>query len=65
MTPVRVFPDVEDPFACSEIECEHLEGRTLRECERARCCFAFQRSREEAAIDQARRDEKEKMRDDA
>lgn len=53
---VRVFPNVEDAFACCEIECEHLAGRTLRECEKARCCFTFQRRREEDQADRDRKD---------
>jgi hypothetical protein len=60
-----VSPDAPEVFACAEIECEHLDGRTLQECEKARCCFTFQRSREESAADQARKDEKERMRDHA
>ena len=49
-----------DPFACAEIECEHLEGRTLRECEEARCCWAYVRQREEDLIDRERKDAKAK-----
>jgi hypothetical protein len=52
-------------FVCAETGCHYLEIATLPECEKARCCFTFQRSREEAAIDQARKDEKERMRDHA
>lgn len=36
-----------DPFACCEIECEYLEGRTLQECEKTRCCWTYVRRREE------------------
>ena len=45
-----------DSFACAEVQCLFLELATLAECEKARCCFTFQRSREEAAIDQAKKD---------
>ena len=57
---VRVFADGEDSFACSEIECEHLEGRTLQECKEARCCFTFQRQREEELVEREAKDEKER-----
>ncbi|MCL5883853.1 MAG: hypothetical protein M1377_00605 [Deltaproteobacteria bacterium] len=40
-----------DPFACCEIECEHLSGRPLLDCERQHCPFAFQRRREEDAVE--------------
>ena len=57
MSPVRVFPNVEDVFACCELDCQFLDGYTLESCEKERHCpFAFQRRREENALDQARKD---------
>lgn len=50
-----------DPFACAETGCQYLDGYTLESCEKERHCpFAYQRRREENAIDQARKDEKAK-----
>ena len=44
-----------DAFACCEIECEHLFGRPLEVCERQHCPFAFQRRREEEAVERERK----------
>lgn len=50
-----------DPFACAEIGCEHLDGDTLDYCETKRhCCFAWQRRREEDAIEREKKDAKAK-----
>jgi len=43
-----------DAFACCELECEHLSGKTLEDCEKQHCPFAFQRRREEEAIERER-----------
>jgi hypothetical protein len=44
-------------IACCELECSDLDRSTLDYCEKERHCpFAHQRRREEAAIDQARKD---------
>lgn len=51
---------IPEAFVCPEVQCIYLEIATLRECERSRCPFTYQRGREEAAIDQARKDEKAK-----
>ncbi len=42
-------------FACCEIECEHLSGRLLEVCEKQHCPFAFQRRREEDAVERERK----------
>lgn len=60
-----VFQNIPDPFACCEIECEHLDGRTLRACEEARCCFAYQRQREEELVEREAKDAKERMNNHA
>lgn len=44
-----------DSFACCEIECEHLSGRLLVNCEKQHCPFAFQRRREEEAVERERK----------
>lgn len=49
-----------EAFSCAELGCLFLEIATLAECEKARCPFVNQRGREEAAIDQARKDAKAK-----
>lgn len=44
-------------FACAETGCQYLDGYTLESCEKERHCpFAYQRRREENAVDQARKD---------
>lgn len=56
---------IPDPFACAETGCHYLEAGDLDGCEKERHCpFAYQRRREENAIDQARKD-RDRMRDDA
>lgn len=44
-----------NPFACCELECVHLDGRLLVDCERQHCSFAFQRRREEDAVERERK----------
>lgn len=46
-----------DPFACAELQCYFLDAVDLETCEKKQHCpFAYQRRREENAIDQARKD---------
>jgi hypothetical protein len=61
---VRVFPDAPDVFACAELACPDLDSGTLEGCKKRACPFTYQWVREEAAIDQARKDE-QKMKNDA
>jgi hypothetical protein len=60
-----VFPDAPDTFACAELACPDLDTGTLDGCKKRACPFTHQRVREEAAIDEARKDDKKRMRDDA
>jgi hypothetical protein len=39
-----------DPFPCVELDCGYLSVRTLTECEKARCPWAYTRLREENRI---------------
>jgi len=48
-----------DPFPCCELDCEHLDGRTLQECEKARCCWTYVRRREEDLIEREAKEGKE------
>lgn len=53
---VRVFPIIEDVFACAELQCYFLEVVNLDSCEKQHCPFAHQRRREESAIEIATKD---------
>jgi hypothetical protein len=53
-----MIPEATVYFACAELSCYFLDTATLAECEKAHCPFAYQRRREENAIDQARKDAK-------
>jgi hypothetical protein len=58
-----------DPFACAETGCHYLVAGDLDSCEKERHCpFAYQRRREEDAIEREAKDVKmkeERMRVDA
>jgi len=45
----------DDPFACCELECEHLSGKTLGDCEKQHCPYAWQLRREEDAVERERK----------
>jgi len=48
------------PFPCVELDCGYLSVRSLPECEKARCPWAYTRRREEDAIDREKKDAKAK-----
>lgn len=47
---------IPDPFACAELDCGYLSVRTLAECEKSRCPWAYVRRREEDQVDRDRKD---------
>jgi hypothetical protein len=50
-----------DPFACAELQCYFLEAVDLDACEKKQHCpFAYQRRREEDAIERKKKDAKAK-----
>jgi len=47
---------LDDPFPCVELDCGYLPVRTLAECERSKCPWAYTRRREEDLIERQEKD---------
>ena len=47
---------IPDPFPCVELDCGYLSVRTLTECEKSKCPWAYTRRREEDLIERQAKD---------
>ena len=50
----------DEPFACEVLNCERLHKDPLADCERGRCCYAWQRRSREDRHYQEERDRGER-----